>query len=234
MAFDGHAFDDARRILGFGLACAEEADDWHVRARLLGTTARLETWVGQPDRGLTHTHLALVRSDRLTATERAMLHSLEARALARLQRTQDTLAAIGRADDAFADRDVSEDPPWMAFYDDAQHAGDLGAALLDLTLAGAGGPGDARARYLTAVDRRRPELARSRALSQIGLAKLAMATGDADEAVHLSHAALDTAEAIRSARVTDELAHLGRLADRHGDRRDLRELQARLVAAVAL
>lgn len=117
MAFDGYAFEDARRALGFGVTCAEEADNWHLRARLLATMARLDTWVGHPDRALTHTQLALVRSDRLTATEQAMLHSLEARALARMHRPQATLGAIGRADDAFADQDVTEDPPWMRYYD---------------------------------------------------------------------------------------------------------------------
>ena len=232
MAFDGLAFDDARRLLGFGVACAEEADDWHLRARLLGTSARLETWVGQPDRGLTHTHLALVRSDRLTATERAMLHSLEARALARMHHTQDALAAIGRADDEFADRDPAEDPPWMVHYDVAQHAGDVGAALLDLALAGSGGSGVARARYAIAIDRRRPELARSLALSRVGLAKLVMATGDPAEAAQAGHAALDDAASIRSERLADDLAHLGRLAEAHQDRSDVETLRERILAAV--
>ncbi|HET8619741.1 MAG TPA: hypothetical protein VFM27_12325 [Acidimicrobiales bacterium] len=231
MAFDGLAFDDARRLLGFGVACAEEADDWHLRARLLGTSARLETWVGQLDRGLTHAHLALVRSDRLTATERAMLHSLEARALARMQHTQDALAAVGRADDEFAGRDPAEDPPWMVYYDVAQHAGDVGAALLDLTLAGSGASAVARARYATAIDRRRPELARSLALSRVGLAKVIMVTGDPAEAAQAGHAALDAATSIRSGRLADDLAHLGRLAEPHQDRADVDELRERILAA---
>jgi hypothetical protein len=233
MAFDGYAFDDARRLLGFGVTCAEEADDWHLRARLLATMARLETWVGHPDRGLTHTQLALVRSDRLTATEQAMLYSLEARALARMQRRQDTVAAIGRADDALADQDVDEDPAWMRYYDAAQHAGDIGAALLDLVLAGAVAPGEARSRHVTAIDGRRPDLVRSRALSQVGLAKLEMASGDPTEAVSIGHAALDTAGPVRSRRVADDLAHLGRLAQRHANQSDVGELCERLAAAAA-
>ena len=31
MAFDSHAFEDARRLLAFGVACAEEADNWQLR-----------------------------------------------------------------------------------------------------------------------------------------------------------------------------------------------------------
>jgi hypothetical protein len=233
MAFDGYVFEDARRLLGFGVTCAEEADDWHLRARLLATMARLDTWVGQPDRGLTHTQLALVRSDRLTATERAMLHSLEARALARMHRLQETLVAIGRADDAFDHQDVAEDPTWMRYYDAAQHAGDVGTALLDLALTGAATPDEARDRHVTAIDGRHPNLVRSRALSQVGFAKLTMATGDPAEAVQIGHAALDTAGPVRSRRVADDLVHLGRLAERHEDRADVADLRERLAATAA-
>ena len=109
MAFYSYAFDDARRLLSFGVLCAEEADNWHLRGRLLATRVRLDTWVGDPDRGLTHVEVALVRSERLTATERAMLHSLEAVPFA-AGRRDETMAAIGRADDAFACRDATEMP----------------------------------------------------------------------------------------------------------------------------
>jgi len=236
MAFDSHAFDDARRLLSFGVACVEEADDWELRARLLATTARLDTWIGEPDRGLTHIQLALVRSDRLTATERAMLHSIEARALARLRRSGDTHEAIARADDAFAGRQVDEDPTWMDHYDAAQHAGDTGMALADLVLAGPDPPlaaaiEDARSRLIRAVDLRRPELVRSRVLSQIGLAKLMMATGAVGEAVAMADGALVTAESLRSRRVADELAQLDRLAARHGDRAEVLDLRGRLAVA---
>ncbi len=232
MAFDGYAFDDARRLLSFGVLCAEEGGDWHLRARLLATRARLDTWVGNPDGGLTHVQLALVRSERLTATERAMLHSLEARALARLHRPEDTLAAIGRADDAFACSSADEDPPWMKFYDAAQHAGDTGTAFLDLTLARLAGVCEARSRHETAVNQRGPDLRRSRALSQIGLAKLTMARGDPAEAVSLGHAALEVAGPIRSLRIADDLRHLDLLAERHSGCGDVADLRERLRRAM--
>jgi hypothetical protein len=245
MAFDSHAVDDARRLLAFGVACAEEADNWQLRARLLATTARVETWVGEPDRGLTRTQLALVRSDRLTATERAMLHSLEARALARMRRADETHEAIARADDAFARRQVDVDPTWMAHYDAAQHAGDTGAALSDLVLAALASPDtgpeppqlpdavveEARRRLQDAIDLRRPELARCRALSAIVLAQLMMATGDLDEAIVLAEQALATVESMRSRRVADELIRLDRLAERHGDHAGVQALRGRLSVA---
>lgn len=81
---------------------------------------------------------------------------------------------------------------------------------------------------MTAIETRRPGLARSRALSQVGLAKLIIVTGDPAEAVPIGHAALDTAGPIRSRRVADELADLGRRAEPHGARSDVQELRQRL------
>jgi hypothetical protein len=63
MAFDAYAHDDARRMFRFALKCAEEAGDWHLRAKVLSSLARQAIWCGDPDAGLTFTELAMVRSD---------------------------------------------------------------------------------------------------------------------------------------------------------------------------
>lgn len=65
--------------------------------------AQQAVWCGQPDDGLTHVETALVRSDRLTATQCSSLHTLRTGALAKLGRRQETLAAVGAADEAFAE-----------------------------------------------------------------------------------------------------------------------------------
>jgi hypothetical protein len=233
MAFDDYAYDDARRVFRFGLACAEEANDWHLRARLLGSAARLEVWVGRPDDGLTLVQQALVRSDRLTATELAMLYCLEARTLADMQRTAETLEAVGRADERFADRDPDEDPPWMSYYDAAQHAGDIGAALLDLAALDRNLAGDAAVRLTLAVNERPPELVRSRVLSHVNLVKLTLVTGDPAEAAAVGNAVLDEAQTLRSRRVADGLRELSRLAAEHRGQGDLDDLRERIASAVA-
>ncbi|MGH3951893.1 MAG: helix-turn-helix domain-containing protein, partial [Pseudonocardiaceae bacterium] len=99
MAFDAYAHDDARRIFRFALACAEEAGDWELRAKVLSSMARQAIWTGQPDKGLTLTEHALVRADRLTATERTMLYTAQARAQAKMGRVRETLIAVGIADE---------------------------------------------------------------------------------------------------------------------------------------
>ncbi|GAA3852327.1 hypothetical protein GCM10022243_17480 [Saccharothrix violaceirubra] len=231
MAFDGYAHDDARRVFGFALACAEEADDWHLRAKILSSMARQAIWLGKPDEGLTLTEHALVRADRLTPTERAMLHTAHARALAKMGRVRDTLVAVGTADDHFAHAAPAEDPPWMAYYDTAQHHGDTGHALFDLAVGGRSAD-KATARLASAVAGHTDAFARSRTMSRIKLATLTMATDDPREAAAIGSSALDAAGALRSRRAADDLRELARYGLRHRTTPEVGLLRHRITAAV--
>jgi hypothetical protein len=231
VAFDDYAHDDARRILRLALACAEEAEDWHLRAKVYSCLARQAIWVGDPDGGLTHTEQALVRADRLTATERAMLHTARARALARLHQGDAALAAVGAADDAFARTSPPDDPPWMAYYDEAQHNGDTGHALWDLALQGR--RCDAATRLAAAVETHGPAYARSRAISQTKLASLSLATADPHEGAALGMTALRLGAAVRSRRLADDLRELARLAEPHASIDPVAELRDGIAAALA-
>jgi transcriptional regulator with XRE-family HTH domain len=231
MAFDAYAHDDARRMFAFGLSCAEESGDWHLRAKLLSHMARQAIWCGDPDTGLTNTELALVRADRLTGTERAMLHTARARALGKLVRTQETLTAVGRADEAFAQSNPQEDPPWMAYYDHAQHHGDTGHALFDLAIRAARKT-EAAPRLAVAVRGHGDAYVRSRAISGTKLATLLMATGDPLEATATGHRALDDAGRLRSRRAADDLRELHRFAGAHVALPGVADLQDRITELV--
>jgi hypothetical protein len=232
MAFDAYAHDDARRMLRFGLVCAEEAGDWHLRAKLLSHLARQAIWCGDPDTGLTQAELALVRSDRLGGTERAMLHSARARALAKLGQVQATLDAVGAADEAFAAATPETDPPWMAYYGAAQHQGDTGHALFDLGMSGYR-PEQAASRLVAAVQAHTDAYARSRAISGTKLASLTMTCGDPQEAVAIGSRALDDAGRVRSRRAADDLRELDSLAAVHAGRADVVDLRQRNAGGVA-
>src|SRR5207237_5188027 len=119
--------------------------------------------------------MRLVRANRLTATERAMMHTVRARALAKSGPAygQDAMTAVGLADEAFAHSQPAEDPPWMRFYDDAQHHGDTAHALFDVALH-TGLTTEASTRFQYSVDHHQPEFARSRAISRTKLASLTM------------------------------------------------------------
>lgn len=230
MAFDAYAHDDARRTFRFSLQCAEQAPNWHLRARILGMMARQAIWCGHPDTGLTHVETALVRQERLTATERASLHTLRARALARLGRVNDCLRAVGASDDAFAHANQAVDPSWMTFYDHAQHQGDTGHALFDLALAGRRTQAAPRLAY--AVAHHADEYARSRTISRTKLASLLMATGDPHRAAVIGQRALDDAGNLRSRRAVDDLWELHRYADRHRGMSDVADLRGRIACTL--
>lgn len=231
-AFDAYAHDDARRTWRFAAECAEEAGDWHLRAKTYSFLARQAVWVGEPDEGLTHAEKGLVRSDRLTATERAMLHTARARAFAKMKDVQNTLAAVGQADDAFADRNAAEDPLWMAYYDEAQHAGDTAHALFDLAVLAGQDPGQAGERFALAVQGHDPAFRRSRAISRTKLAALTMAKGDPRQAARIGHDALDEVGRLTSRRAVDDLRQLGRFAGAHPKVQDATDLRERIAATV--
>jgi hypothetical protein len=231
MAFDAYAHDDARRMFRFALSCAEEAGDWHLRAKVLSSMARQAIWCGDADTGLTFTELALVRSDRLTTTERAMLHTGRARALAKLGDIAGTVAAVGVADDEFGNTRPVNDPPWMAYYDAAQHAGDTGHALWDIAVNGHFVT-EAQHRLGTAVTGHGDEFARARAISQTKLASLVMAVGDPIEAAIAGTQALAWLGPIRSRRAADDLRDLRRFGRPHDHVVEVAELRQRIGTAV--
>lgn len=213
MAFDAFAHTDAARTFRFSLRCAEESGDWHLRASILSMMARQTVWCGQPDEGLTHVETALVRSDRLTATERACLHTVRARALAKVGRVQACLSAVGAADDAFAHAEPAEDPAWITFYDRAQHQGDTAHALFDLSIAGHKTQAAPRLAY--SIAHHEAEYARSRTISRAKLASLLMATGDPRRAAAMGHQALDSISSLYSKRALTDVRELQHYARRH-------------------
>lgn len=226
MAFDAYAHDDARKMFRLALACAEEAGDWHLRAKVLSLMARQAIWVGDADNGLTLVELALVRSDRLTPAERAMLFTARARALAKLGMVEETLESVGRADEQFTRIIPADEAAWMRYYDAAQHAGDTGHALFDLAMRESDRFAvEASQRLGAAVAGHVAPYVRSRAISAIKLASLVMATGDPEEAAGIGLRALGDAGKVRSCRAQDDLRELHRLARPHDERTPITELR---------
>ncbi|PZG16540.1 hypothetical protein C1I95_17245 [Micromonospora craterilacus] len=233
MLFDAYEHASARKRFTFALQCAEIGGHWQHRATLLANMARQAIWCGQPEDGLTYTELGLVRADRLTATERAMLHTVRARALAKFgpPRAQEALTAVGAADEEFACSRSAEDPSWMRFYDAAQHHGDTAHALYDIAVR-SGLKTEASSRFRFSVSHHEPEFARSRAISRTKLASLTMLHGDPDEAAQIGQLALDDAGTVRSRRAIDDLRELHRLAFRHDSVQEVHQLRARIDATV--
>ncbi|MGH4016869.1 MAG: XRE family transcriptional regulator [Pseudonocardiaceae bacterium] len=230
MAVDDYAHDDARRMFRFAQSCAEEAGDWHLRAQVLCTMGYQESLCGDPDAGLTCTESALLRAERLTATEHALLHNSHARDLAKLGQVQDALRAVGAADEEFSHARPAEDPPWMASYNEARHVSWGGHVLWELGMRGQFVE-EARSRLAAGVATRAEGRARTR--SQIALASLVMVTGDPREAAALGTQALDWAGTLRSRRATDDLSDLRRLAQPHANLTEVADLRDRIRTVIA-
>ncbi len=229
MAMDAGDHEEARRIYRFALACAEDEEngDWHLRAEVLGHLGVLAIRTGQPDEALTLAEQALVRADRLTATQRSTLHTDRASALARMRRVQEALTAIGTADDHFAQSTPANDPPFLAvFHNPAVHALRTGGSLFTLGILGHD-PGAAADRLTTAVTGL-TDYTHPRAIGLIELASLTMATGDPLQAAAIGVEALDAAGALRSRRVADDLRELSRYADTHQNLEEVAHLRHRI------
>ncbi|WSB84179.1 helix-turn-helix domain-containing protein [Streptomyces cellulosae] len=213
--FDAYAHDDARIAFKIAADCAEEANDWHLRAKVFSFLARQAIWIGDPDTGLTYAEKGLVRADRLTPTIQAMLHTARARAFGKMGDIGGAMSAVGAADDAFARSNPQDDPPWMAYYNGAQHHGDTAHALYDLVLLKDQDPGQASRRFEIAIEGHDDAYARSRAISGTKLASLLMAKGDPHQAMTIGHQALTDAGHLTSRRAADDLKELNRFAARH-------------------
>ena len=228
-ALDAGAHEESRGVFHVALACAKQAEDWHLRATVLDSMTAQEIRTGQPDDALTLAEHALVRADRLTETEQAMLHTDRARALAKMHRVQEALRALGTADEHFAHANPANDPPYATYYNTAIHAGHTGKALLDLAILGHG-PGEATSRLEAAVAGL--TTSRSRATCLAKLASLTMATGDPLQAVALGHVALDITSAIHSHQAIEDLRELNLHAAAHQDLEEVAHLRHRIATLV--
>ncbi|MGH4002321.1 MAG: XRE family transcriptional regulator [Pseudonocardiaceae bacterium] len=231
LAVDAGADEQADRVYRFALDCAEEAGDWLLRGEILSSMAKHAVWIGQPDEGLTLAEQGLVRPDRLTAAGRSLLHTDRGRALAKMRRVSETLAAIGTADDHFAHFTPDNEPPFMACYNDVRHAQLAGQPLADLVILGRD-PGEATDRLAAAAAGHTAGNTRARAVCLTKLASLTMATGDPIQAAAIGHEALDAAGTLRSRNVTDGLRELARYAVTHQRLDEVAHLRHRIATLV--
>ncbi|MBV9163266.1 MAG: XRE family transcriptional regulator [Pseudonocardiales bacterium] len=231
MAFDAGAHEEARRVFGFALGCAEQAKDWPLRACVLDSMALQAMWTGQPDEALTRAELALVRADRLTPARQTMHHTTRARALAKMHRVQETLRAIGTADEHFAHATPDNEPPSMAFCTTARHDQLTGQAYADLALLGRD-PGEAAKRLEAAAAGHAEGYVRSRAICLAKLASLTMVTGDPLQAAAIGHEALNITGSIRSHLATEDLRDLSRYATAHQHLEEVEHLRHRIATLV--
>ncbi|WP_049649460.1 helix-turn-helix domain-containing protein [Kitasatospora sp. MY 5-36] len=228
---DTGEFAEAGRHLRWATELAEEASDWSARAVSFNLRSRLATWCEQYEDSVTLAELGLVRSDRLSPAERAMLNNAAARGHARLGNRQAALAAIGRSDEAYGQVRATQESPWMSYYDDAQHHGDTGHAVYDLALTGHA-VDDALDRLRNAVDGHSQSFARSRTFSRTKLTGLLLVVGDPDDVLPETELAMAEVARLRSHRAVRDLQELASIARRYERHSGLQGLHLQIAATV--
>ena len=223
-AFDIANYQAADRCFQFALWCADQGNSWALRANTLAEMSRKAAYLGNLDDALSLIEFAQVRSDRVSATGRAMLWTIRARLLALTGRADEAIADVDRADTHFADRDLAADPPWLCYYDEAEHQGSTGKALIPVArernLIELAAP-----RLETAIRLQGSNYPRSRTFSRTRLAALMMSTGDPREAVVIGRRAVNDAAPLRSQRIVKELNGLAQISEQHARIGDVAELR---------
>ncbi|WP_327097367.1 XRE family transcriptional regulator [Nocardia vinacea] len=223
-SFDIGDHTAAERRFRLALWCADAAGSWELRASTLADMARKMAYIGNPDGGLSLIELAQVRSDRLSATTRAMLSALRAQYLAATARPDEALSEVARADEYFAQRTPATNAPWLCFYDEAEHLGSTGKALIPIAQA-RHRIKLAAPRIQRAVELQAAEYLRSQTFSLTRLATLTMQLGDPKEAVVLGIRAATQAGQLDSHRIHNELQRLAAASSRHRRMKDVVELR---------
>ncbi|MBF6066189.1 helix-turn-helix transcriptional regulator [Nocardia terpenica] len=137
-------------------------------------------------------------------------------------------AYIGNADEHFADRTPGADAPWMCYYDEAEHMGSPGKALIPVALT-RNRIEVAALRINQAVRLQRQNYPRSRTFSLTRLATLTMRLGDPREAATIGLQAANNAKQFRSQRIRDERQTLTYVSAKHRDIREVAELRSVLM-----
>ncbi|SDP94012.1 XRE family transcriptional regulator [Lentzea jiangxiensis] len=212
-AFDIGNQDLAADSFLYALWCAQQGGSWQLRAATLADMARQSVYLGDLDTALDRIEFAQVRADRVTATGRAMLATVHARLLAQLGDHKAAVAEVDRADSYFADREVAEDPPWLTYYDEAEHQGSTARALTPLAIVERS-PERAVGRLEAAVRLHSDGYPRSRTFSMTRLAALLLDAGELSTAIPSGRQALADAAEFHSKRMSDELETLYNAAKR--------------------
>jgi hypothetical protein len=194
---------------------AAEAGDLQQRVHTLTDAARQAVWLDRNDLGLDLMRLAHGDNQRLSPVARAVLTTIEARALGRQVQLTEVERAVGQADELFAQQaDDPEDPTWIWYYDSAQMTGDGGHALFDAAMRSGDArlAGQAEHRLHTAYDLHAPDAARSRTFNLIRVACLVLRFDDPHRGLSLAEQALAEAAPLRSKRIADDVRMLTRTA----------------------
>lgn len=214
-AYDVNNYAVADRCYELALWCADEAASTSLRASVMADMARKTIDLGRPQDGLSIMDAAKELSGDITATGHAMLAAWRARLLTKTGRYAEARDEVVVSDEWFSKRKVDQDPPWLGYYDEAEHHSSTGTTLLPLAQSGIDVDSTMR-RLQIGVDGRQAPYIRSLIFSRIRLATLLVSVGETDQASTIVQAALVDSPGVRSSRLRDQWAELAAAAGTTG------------------
>lgn len=224
-AYDSGRHGIAQRYFTQALRLTDEGGDRALGGRLLANMSHQANYLG--DYGLA-VQLARSAQDagrgRATPTVQAMCMAMEARALASLGDSRGCAQALHRAEAEFARRVPGADPEWIAYFDEAELAGEGAHCARDL-----GHPREITEFAARALDPSTPP--RTRAFINMVIAAGSLKAGQLDEALALAASAVEVAGPLQSARARRYITDFQEAAvARHGSNPSVRRFDE-LVAA---
>ncbi|MEU4178750.1 hypothetical protein [Streptomyces sp. NPDC026589] len=226
MAWDSGLHRRAQDYYRLALRAAHAGGDVVFGANVLAGMARQMLYRDRADDALQLIHLAQEGArDVIGPRARAMLHTREAWAYAAQGRIAGFHRATAKAAEALASAAGNTDEPyWIAYFDEAELAGVTGGRLLDLARADPRRHADqAAARIRAALASRGAEAGRSHALDRIGLAECQFLAGDIQGAAAETALAVQAARGTQSGRVRTQLGQLYPYTVGHSASRPVRE-----------
>jgi hypothetical protein len=162
-----------------------------------------------------------------SATLTAHVHTMEARALARLGDAKGCDRSLAEAVREFERRNPDDDPGWIRYFDESELSAEFGHCLRDL-----GRAVDAAqyaSRSLVAVDE--TTFMRSDFFAMMVLADAYLDAGELEQACSVALKALAAGEQIRSARCVNYLSEFRQRLAAVGNRRALAEFHEQAVSS---
>ena len=230
LAFDAGRQDQARYCYTEALAASRMANDQDLEVHVLANMSMQMVALDRPREGL-----QLAQAGQRAGlgwappTLEALLSMREARAFAKMRDASSAEDAMKRAREAFDRRSDDEDKPvWIAFFDEAELAGNEGMCQFDI-----GKPNKAAALLDFARLKQRDGMVRNRSLYTVRLAAANLSRRDVTRACELGEEALAlVANEVTSTRTVNELRAFRHRLAQYGSSAAARAFAARFDATV--
>lgn len=210
-AYDAGRHGAAQRYFMQGLRLAGEAGDSILGARILSNLSHQANYLGRYNEAIQFARAAQSGAGGYaTPTVYAMLLAMEARALASSGDTRTCAQVLNRAEKSFAQRNPTEEPEWIRYFDALELAGETAHCFREL-----GRPYETQMFAVQAIDPLNTP-PRTRAFISMVNAAGALRAGNLDESLSLANSALSLTGSLQSSRYIRYLTDFHRsLAEAH-------------------